>query len=376
MNIFISYPRELKEKARIIASEVNALEDDVFIDEDSIDYTEEWKKKINEGLKRSNIFIILYNLDEISSQDPSRYINTEIKLIEKEIKRKPKKKAIVVVFPPSKTKTIPPFFRRFNIINYNEGDIADYDWTNKVIESIENVKKKEKLLKWIKIISPILLISSSIVYLYNIGKIFPKPTPSEKDIITEPVKPELCSLSGSVPNQTYSMANSYIYINETFEGVKFLGISKEGSWNSVQCIEREGKFFLEGEEQTTHDIFFSENDQPLSYFGSSTNNTKSSISFSSKGFPDIRIFTKPTNYNVTAKCDNPMCDKEPEKKKYLEEKYINLVKKKHKNQENQGNEICKPLIAKGSDFNKDDRSIYIVSICKNYTRVMLGTLAN
>ncbi|WP_298610971.1 toll/interleukin-1 receptor domain-containing protein [uncultured Thiothrix sp.] len=92
MNIFISYPREKKDKAIIIASELSGVGDTIFIDENSIDYSDEWKVKVKEGLKKSNIFIILYNLDEKSSQDPARFIYTEIKLIEKEIIRKPKKK--------------------------------------------------------------------------------------------------------------------------------------------------------------------------------------------------------------------------------------------------------------------------------------------
>lgn len=95
MNIFISYPRELVEKARLIASEPTDLANNIFIDEDSIGYSEEWKKSINEGLKKSDIFIILYNLDKEETGSPGRFIKTEIDLIIKEIKNKPKKKLLL-----------------------------------------------------------------------------------------------------------------------------------------------------------------------------------------------------------------------------------------------------------------------------------------
>ncbi|WP_298610970.1 hypothetical protein [uncultured Thiothrix sp.] len=218
---------------------------------------------------------------------------------------------------------------------------------------------------------------SGIAYLYNLGKIV-NPFTVQTPIIpitntTLLSKPKSCSDAASVGNRTYAMTSPYIYIEtEESAGVKFFSISKEGIWSDVQCVLRENKYYLEGQEQTTHMVFYAENNKELTYFGTSTNNTESSISFNSQGIASLRTFTKPKDYTVKTTCENTICQKDIVKKQELEKKYSRLVEEKHK----AGlNDYCKASILYGKDFDKSESSIYVVSICKNYTRVMRGSFS-
>lgn len=184
-------------------------------------------------------------------------------------------------------------------------------------------------------------------------------------------KPKQCLDAESVANHTYTMVNSYIYADEEeVDNIKFFSISRKGWWRNVKCLSTNGKFSLEGIEETEHIIFFSEKDsKELSYLGTFKSIVNSSILFNSLGIANSRAITLPENPILETDCKALICEKNPEKKMELEDKYNRFIKKKYSS-----NSIkdCNPLIFYGKDFNASDKAIYVLSVCDNYTRAMKG----
>lgn len=397
MNIFISYPRELKEKAEVIHSEISSKGNTVFIDK-NINNPDEWRNKINESLRNTSVFIILYNLDENKADDPSRFITTEVKLIEKELNKHNTKKCIIILFPPATTKTLPVFFRKFNCINYRDNDILDYEWTSAVIESIEKLKQEEedakkeedilkqkekeaqKIVNKLKVIlfASTMLIMTSLAIFWLLTTLFPtffttlhieKQSVSEEypEKLLQPskMKPKLCSDAESVRDGALIMKNKYEYINTGDNGVIFRGTSVNGVLKNLECKEANDRYVLTGIEETIHDIEVSFDGKIFEHFGTSKNIVNSTISFNENGEESERTFflkeVKETD------CTHERCQDDQNLKDKLQKSYESLVKAKH-DESKKNDESCSPLIVE-KELN---RNIYIISICKSYVRMMIG----
>lgn len=61
MLVFISYLREYKESATKLEVELHNRKFDTFLDVEEINFTDIWRVKIEENIKKSSVFIILYD---------------------------------------------------------------------------------------------------------------------------------------------------------------------------------------------------------------------------------------------------------------------------------------------------------------------------
>lgn len=243
MLIFISYPRELKESAEKLGQELRDRKFRTFLDVEQIDVTDVWKVKIEKKIKEASIFVVLYD-PEAAKQN--RYFLVELDLIKDE-RKKNEKKIITVIFPPTKSKDLPPDLSNHQFIEattngYIDEGSDDY-WIHRVIKEakrIEGIRVAlvKELLK--KIIFPIFLIILLGVFVNIYFKLV---------IIGESSENVCESLKGSYHQQPYT---EYIYIDK--EGIK--AMSHDGSWTADSCEpgKQEGEFILKGEEKAAHKV--------------------------------------------------------------------------------------------------------------------------
>jgi hypothetical protein len=392
MGIFISYPHELKDKANVIYSELSNIEKDIFIDR-NMDKTDEWRREIREALRKHEIFILLYNLDREKSDDPSRFITVELTFIERELDRNKEKKCITILFPPATTIMLPAFLRKYNNIPVRENDNLDYEWTSSVIETVEKIKKQKileveltketerkeaeskQIFKRIRLLayaSIILFITISLLFLIFRLLFPPIPIQPPKTQLSPLIdqQPKLCKDAASVKNATFTMKSEYDYIDDEYNGIKFKGRSVTGFFTEPQCKEVEGLYRLEGNERTEQRFQASlDGGKTFEDYGTSTNETTSTISFNKDGEPYDRSISHIKNIDST--CINQKCEADKELKNKIENSYSALVKKKHDLALSSGQK-CKPLIDR-ADTNIT-REVIITSICGSYTRVMRGEL--
>jgi hypothetical protein len=144
-----------------------------------INHFDDWKIKIEDEIKKTDVFVILYS--HIADKK-ERYILDELTSIKDEIKEK-QKKFIIIIFPQitklSDLQESRPFFSGQNVIQatpnryFENGN--DQHWIGNVTKNIEKLRKDEKCDRWGKLalraVASILLLALVLIIFkkYDIG---------------------------------------------------------------------------------------------------------------------------------------------------------------------------------------------------------------
>lgn len=361
MRIFISYPREHKERADKIEAELSHRHFNVFLDVKKINPGKFWRIEIEKHIKKASVFIILYSP---AATEQDRFFRVEIDRIEKARKIH----ILTVVFPPTEPKNLPHYLERRQVISASTNGGADNGndlyWTDQVIQEVERLSKEKikQILTFTLTMAAIAIFAGIAI---NALDIFNHIQPPPATGVTKAVdSKQICeSLEGQ-----YKLLEEYQYVYIDQSGIK--ATSVDGSWEEVRCKHKgkEGLYVLEGKDKTKHLIQININGE-YKHVADGINESDSEIAVSEDGgLANRRIFYQFGKEPVVIERNlNEQFWKEygSDIRNKLKE-YVAIIEEKHRRVH--GQVLCIPT--RGEKDNMD----YIASLCTgehSYVRVMM-----
>lgn len=253
MRIFISYPREHEESAKIIYWTLqNRGLLNVFLDSETLHVGDAWKVAIETQIRKANVLIILY--DHGAASDKSRYFCTELGHHIKEECKNNEKFIITVLFSPEtlKENNLPIYLKGRQVIASPAEEI-DHGSIDSVIQRVQGLEaeRQNKKRKYTLVGS---LLVAAMVILVVILIVPPRPIRHDSHPdhqATQNIAKKTCEelLTG----KQYDFWGSYTLIEE--DGIR--ATSEAGTWKLKSCEESsapKGRYILNGEEETTQRV--------------------------------------------------------------------------------------------------------------------------
>lgn len=138
MLVFISYPRELEKFAEKLCIQLNNRNIPTFRDLDNIGLGEIWNKKIEDNIEKADLFVVLYSAKAI--EDRKGFLGIEIDRIEKKCRKNNNPGLITIVFPPTRTEDLKPYFktRQYHIASEYEDEA--HHWIDKILQEVSRLE--------------------------------------------------------------------------------------------------------------------------------------------------------------------------------------------------------------------------------------------
>ncbi|MBA2483657.1 MAG: toll/interleukin-1 receptor domain-containing protein [Nitrosomonas sp.] len=139
MLVFISYPRELVRFAEILDIELSNRNIDTFIDKNGIPPGATWSVEIDKYIHKADLFVVLYSTKAL--ENPEKFFQIEVDLIERYCKSDNNLKLITIVFPPTKPNDLRPFFKARQYLLASENEFEAHNWVHKILQEISKLKE-------------------------------------------------------------------------------------------------------------------------------------------------------------------------------------------------------------------------------------------